>query len=245
MKKHVLKTIYIIICITLITAFLGCSASKDSAAVSADSALSYAQENKELEKKEAEFRKIADSFEKNAEEAEKDMNDENPPQEEAFSEETKEESDKPSEENNAESKTETPHPEEASEYPVSNKCTITITCAEILDNMEKLDNSKTFSIPENGIILNSSEIEFEGGASAFDILLQAVKENGIHMEFSKTPGTNSVYIEAIANIYEFDCGELSGWMYTVNGEPAMVSSSDYNVIDGDRIEFIYVCSFFE
>ena len=28
---------------------------------------------------------------------------------------------------------------------------------------------------------------------------------------------NSVYIEGINNLYEFDCGELSGWMYKVNG----------------------------
>lgn len=28
---------------------------------------------------------------------------------------------------------------------------------------------------------------------------------------------NSAYIEGINNLYEFDCGELSGWMYKVNG----------------------------
>ena len=28
---------------------------------------------------------------------------------------------------------------------------------------------------------------------------------------------NSAHIEGINNLYEFDCGELSGWMYKVNG----------------------------
>lgn len=27
---------------------------------------------------------------------------------------------------------------------------------------------------------------------------------------------NSAYIEGINNLYEFDCGSLSGWMYKVN-----------------------------
>ncbi len=28
---------------------------------------------------------------------------------------------------------------------------------------------------------------------------------------------DSVYVEGINNIYEFSCGEQSGWMYEVNG----------------------------
>ena len=126
-----------------------------------------------------------------------------------------------------------------------NSCTFSITCKEILENTDKLDSSKSFDIPSDGIILSPAEIEFEDGASVFDILSKAVRENSIHMEFSKTPGTNSVYIEGIANIYEFDCGSLSGWMYTVNGDVPMVSASDYIITDGDIVEFIYVCSFFE
>ncbi|MBO4343692.1 MAG: DUF4430 domain-containing protein, partial [Clostridia bacterium] len=136
---------------------------------------------------------------------------------------------------------EKPSSEEIPEEPITNTCTISITCREILDNMEKLDSSKSFSIPDDGIILGITEIEFEGKASAFDILQKAVKENGIHMEFSKTPGTNSVYIEGIANIYEFDCGELSGWMYKVNGVFPNYGCSQYLLQDGDVIEWVYTC----
>ena len=28
---------------------------------------------------------------------------------------------------------------------------------------------------------------------------------------------NSYYVEGIGNLYEFDCGSESGWMYKVNG----------------------------
>ena len=41
-----------------------------------------------------------------------------------------------------------------------------------------------------------------------------MKKNKIHMEFENTPLYNSAYVEDIANLYEFDCGELSGWMYS-------------------------------
>ena len=59
------------------------------------------------------------------------------------------------------------------------------------------------------------------------------------MEASFT--ANSAYIEGIDNIYEFSCGELSGWMYRVNGEYAQVSCSDYKVKDGDKIQWSYTC----
>lgn len=124
-------------------------------------------------------------------------------------------------------------------------CTLSISCEEILENTENLDSSKSFSIPEDGFILKETEMEFTKGDSAFDLLLNTVKENKIHMEFSKTPGTNSVYIEGIANIYEFDCGEFSGWVFLVNDEMPMVSSSEYEVSSGDYLEFRYVCSYFE
>ena len=56
-----------------------------------------------------------------------------------------------------------------------------------------------------------------------------------------TPVYNSVYIEGINNIYEFDCGELSGWLYKVNNESPGVGCSLYKLKDGDVVEWIYTC----
>ena len=61
-------------------------------------------------------------------------------------------------------------------------------------------------------------MEFTEGESVFDVLKRVCRENKIHMEFSETPVYQSAYIEGIGNLYEFDCGEGSGWMYRVNGE---------------------------
>ena len=58
---------------------------------------------------------------------------------------------------------------------------------------------------------------FYEGETVFHVLLRETKKNKIHFEFVNTPVYNSAYIEGIGNLYEFDCGELSGWMYCVNG----------------------------
>ena len=68
-----------------------------------------------------------------------------------------------------------------------------------------------------------------------------MKRNKIHMEFVNTPIYNSAYIEGIANLYEFDCGELSGWMYKVNGWFPNYGCSRYQLKDGDRVECVYSC----
>ena len=64
---------------------------------------------------------------------------------------------------------------------------------------------------------------------------------GIHMEFEDTPMYNSAYIEGINNLYEFDCGELSGWMYKVNGWFPNYGCSRYQLKEGDVIEWVYTC----
>ncbi len=62
------------------------------------------------------------------------------------------------------------------------------------------------------------------------------------MEFSFTPMYNSVYIEGINNLYEFDVGELSGWMYKVNNWFPNYVASRYVVKEGDNIEWVYTCN---
>ena len=83
---------------------------------------------------------------------------------------------------------------------------------------------------------------FYEGESVFNVLLREMKRNKIHMEYVNTPIYNSAYIEGINNLYEFDCGELSGWIYKVNGKKPDYGCSRYPLSDGDRIEFVYTCS---
>ena len=132
-------------------------------------------------------------------------------------------------------------PTEAPSAPEALHCTISISCASILDHMDWLDPAKTALIPANGWILGSTELTFTEGESVFDVLLRVCTEKKIHMEFEETPMYQSAYIEGIYNIYEFDCGELSGWMYSVNGWFPNYGCSRYTLSDGDVIRWVYTC----
>lgn len=124
-----------------------------------------------------------------------------------------------------------------------NLCTLSVRCDAVLENMDKLTEGKQGLVPKDGIIYPEQQVEFSEGESVFDVLYRTMRENGIHFEFVKTPMYNSVYIEGIGNLYEFDCGEYSGWVYRVNGEKAKVGCSQYPVKKGDVIVFSYTCNF--
>lgn len=120
-------------------------------------------------------------------------------------------------------------------------CTISISCSTILGNMDKCDEAKKGIVPASGIILSTATVSFSEGESVFDVLQRVCRDNGIHMEYSWTPMYNSAYIEGIANLYEFDVGDGSGWMYKVNGWFPNYGCSRYQVEDGDTICWVYTC----
>lgn len=110
--------------------------------------------------------------------------------------------------------------------------TITIRCDTIPDKREA-------HIPDNGILLDETEIEIEDGDTVYDALSEVTANNKIHLE--TTGSGDSLYVEGIGNIYEFDFGDLSGWMYFVNGESPSVSCGKYILSADDEIEWIYTC----
>lgn len=123
--------------------------------------------------------------------------------------------------------------------PDENICYVSITCSTAIESGE-LGEAMLSILPEDGKILVDYVLEYEDGATVFDVLSKVVKENKIHMEYT---GTAKVpYIEGVANLYEFDCGPLSGWMYQVNGWFPSFSMGQYVVERGDSIEIIYTCN---
>lgn len=138
-----------------------------------------------------------------------------------------------------------PLPVEPEDQEVDKKktytCTFSIECSTILNNLKDLDPDKRELVPSNGVILAPTKVTFYEGESVFDVLQRVCKEKGIHLESSWTPIYNSAYIEGIHNLYEFDCGELSGWMYRVNGWYPNYGCSRYQLVDGEKVEFRYTC----
>ncbi len=138
-----------------------------------------------------------------------------------------------------------PMPVEPENQEINNKktytCTFSIECSTILNNLSDLDPDKRDLVPSDGVILPPTKVTFYEGESVFDVLQRVCKENNIHMESSWTPVYNSAYIEGINNLYEFDCGELSGWMYRVNGWYPNYGCSRYQLADGEVVEWRYTC----
>ena len=120
-------------------------------------------------------------------------------------------------------------------------CTFSIECSTILNNLDMLDPDKLECVPSGGVILKKTTVTFYEGESVFDVLQRLCKEKGIHMEAEWTPIYNSAYVEGIHNLYEFDCGALSGWMYKVNGWYPNYGCSRYQLKDGDVVEWRYTC----
>ena len=128
---------------------------------------------------------------------------------------------------------------EVEETVPENTVSLTVDCSDILSNMDSLKKEKHGLVPNGGIMFSDSDIEITEGESVFDVLKRALTASGVHLEFNLAPVTNSAYIEGIGNIYEFDCGERSGWKFSVNGEYPRVGCSDFKIKPGDKIVFVY------
>lgn len=121
-------------------------------------------------------------------------------------------------------------------------CTLSISCATINDNLDWLDPEKVELVPADGWILKPTKVTFYEGESVFNVLLRTCKQQRIHMEYEDTPIYNSAYIEGIHNLYEFDCGELSGWMYKVNDWFPNYGCSRYQLQEGDVVDWVFTCN---
>ncbi|MDD4422550.1 MAG: DUF4430 domain-containing protein, partial [Eubacteriales bacterium] len=120
--------------------------------------------------------------------------------------------------------------------PNSNTVFISIRCDTAA---EKSDSEH---IPKNGVILDKKEYVLREGDTVFDILERTVKHNRIQMEYDGGDNAALVYIEGINNIYQYDFGALSGWLYKVNGVFSGDSCSEYVLSNGDYIEWVYSCN---
>jgi len=119
--------------------------------------------------------------------------------------------------------------------------TLSVRCDMILSNMNLLNKEKHELVPSSGVIFPATVVTVYEGESVFNVLQREMRRAGIHMTFRNTPIYNSAYIEAINNLYEFDVGELSGWMYKVNGWYPNYGCSRYQLQPGDVIEWHYTC----
>ena len=117
--------------------------------------------------------------------------------------------------------------------------TISIRCDVLGDALTHSDKAEY--LPDDGIILAETEFPITEGETVFDLLDAAARAHRIQVDSRGVQvGTKgSVYVSGIAYLYEFDFGQLSGWMYRVNGDTPSVGCGEYELHPGDRVEWIY------
>lgn len=125
----------------------------------------------------------------------------------------------------------------------SQTVTISIRCDTILDNWDKLDDSLKSDkyVPADGVILPTFRAVLRKGDTVYDIFSRVTRYSKIVTDCVYTVNYSSVYVKGINHLYEFSCGELSGWMYRVNGVFPGYGCSKYVLKGGDVIEWVYTC----
>lgn len=120
-------------------------------------------------------------------------------------------------------------PEETAQAEIIGTVRLSIRCDTVA--------GKAGHIPTDGVILAETEFPLGMGDTVLDVLTRAAKANGLRMDVS-----GAGYVAGIQYLYEFDFGDLSGWMYQVNGETASVGCNQYVLQDGDEIVWQYTCN---
>lgn len=92
-------------------------------------------------------------------------------------------------------------------------------------------------LPADGVILPPTEMPIAPGDTVYTLLTEAAQAFGIHVESSGGPGMR--YVQGIGNLYEFGLGDLSGWLYFVNGGSLSVGCDQCVPAPGDVIEWRY------
>ncbi|MFD1738602.1 DUF4430 domain-containing protein [Bacillus salitolerans] len=86
-------------------------------------------------------------------------------------------------------------------------------------------------------IFAKTTVPIDEGDTVLSVLMKIAKEKGIPVSVR---GRNAnAYIEAINNLFEFDHGPMSGWVFRVNNQVPTKSAGIYNVVNEDEIRWVY------
>lgn len=121
------------------------------------------------------------------------------------------------------------------------KATVSIDCSKIWAHEADLNADKADYVPKDGVVLGETEVFFDGEVTAYDLLQAVCQERKIQMDAEDS--AYGKYVKGIAQLYAGDCGDMSGWMYKVNGEFAEVGCDAYTVQEGDEICWVFICDY--
>jgi len=93
-------------------------------------------------------------------------------------------------------------------------------------------------ISDTEVPLPPTEMEVFEGDTVLDVLIRITQRKKIQMDYRGGQGATA-YVEGIDNVYEFDRGQGSGWMYRVNGIFPDRGAGIVPLLPGDRVEWLY------
>lgn len=120
-------------------------------------------------------------------------------------------------------------------------CTITIRCDTLLDHKSELSEAVKKKIPAKGMILEKTTVKISSTETAYSILQKVCKAAGIHLDAEYSSAFSTEYVQGIGELYEKEAGDMSGWLYTVNGKLPNIGASRYQISPGDTVEWVYTC----
>ncbi|MCI1935294.1 MAG: DUF4430 domain-containing protein [Bifidobacteriaceae bacterium] len=120
------------------------------------------------------------------------------------------------------------------------RVTVSIDAKTLVGHLAEVSANKRAYVPANGWILAPTTVTAKQGESVYDLLVSVTKAHKIQMESSYTPMYGSAYIEGIGQLYEFDAGSASGWMYSVDGWFPNYGASQYTSLhNGSVVKWRY------
>ncbi|WP_078545990.1 DUF4430 domain-containing protein [Litchfieldia alkalitelluris] len=142
-----------------------------------------------------------------------------------------------------------PNEQKKEETKESTKNTDTNTKKTTTQKKQDTTKEKTTTTPEekefvsitiNGkeTILSKTRVAYQSGDTVLKILQRVTKEKGIPLSVRGNGGT--AYVEGINNLFEFDYGPESGWIYKVNSVSQNIGAGASEIKSGDEINWIYI-----
>ena len=97
------------------------------------------------------------------------------------------------------------------------------------------DNAKAIS--ETGVLVDGVEIGLPEGATAYDAVKSAC--DAAKAPVVKNGEGEALYIESVSSLSAGDCGDLSGWLFNINGKYGSEGINAAKVADGDAVNLLY------
>jgi len=121
--------------------------------------------------------------------------------------------------------------------PKAGAVSLSVDCKTAIDYGIREQPGYAKILPEDGLILPAGNYSFTEGETALDVLKRTLQANNIILNERR-----GGYVVGIGGLNERACGPSSGWLYRVNGEQPLFSSSQYKLKTGDKVEFVYTCT---